>query len=284
MGAIWELQQLAVATATVELHWKLQLRLEHLQPAVATATMDLNCSGNYSCVWNTFEHLAGGRCRKEAVLDEGALKSVLYSSFRLASGVALQWILFGSGGHEHRPAAGQLANFSTCTGHLSAQVKSLANTHWLHTPAFDVKQVHNANYKPGSVALFGNGDAVHMTLRQPKKGEGWDGSTEPHQMHASILHAEQFKRNSELTELHQLVIFHYVTRSQDDFVQRKLALPGGGRFKTHFPELVDAAAPHASSLRELFRQFEHRFRLDGNDTVCSQGAELAAAVRRGGNA
>lgn len=74
-----------------------------------------------------------------------------------------------------------------------------------------------------------------------------------------------------LTPAHRLVLFHYATRSYDEFVSVKLTRKRGGATTVnnkadHF-DVADMAA------------FEHRRRFDGNATVCASAVKARYAQR-----
>lgn len=98
-------------------------------------------------------------------------------------------------------------------------------------------------------------------------------------------HIEQRKRltQSQLTDQHSLVLFHYVTRSRSSFVERKIKLRGG-IYATEFAALAaNSTVPGASvNMTAIFDNFEAAHGFDGDHAICKQGARLAEALKAHG--
>ena len=186
----------------------------------------------------------------------------------------MQWVLFGAAGNKDRPAAGQLAGFNRCTGVLSKQMKCLGSAFWLHeTRTFRPTHVHQCTFRDRSVALLGDGQPLPMRRYGIHPGGsspfGWsyDGHLEP----------ADFKRAGNVTDALQIVLFHYVTRSQNAFIERKIKLRSGV-YATMFAETAHGGRPSQDELDAQYAAFEHKHGFDGQAPVCEQGGAMAAAM------
>ena len=91
-------------------------------------------------------------CRGVAA-PEPDLKGVLHD-FRGNAGLSLQWVLFGSSGHEKRPTpGGPLAHYHKCTGKLSFQMKCMANMYHASHHVLVGNTVHDCTYKCALLSL-----------------------------------------------------------------------------------------------------------------------------------
>lgn len=87
------------------------------------------------------------------------------------------------------------------------------------------------------------------------------------------LHA----RYTEITEDYRIVINHYVTRSQNRFIERKIRIKAGV-YATTYAEILKKRGGRGSQ-DELFAAFEKEYGFDGEYPICGQGAASAAAMR-----
>jgi hypothetical protein len=104
--------------------------------------------------------------------------------------------------------------------------------------------------------------------------------------HLSDNELEKFKT---VTDDAQIVLFHFVTRSQNDFMTRKINLRSGV-YATEFKNMTigDGSAsgedgearelPSGRKLDGLYARFERDHGFDGDYPVCRQGAALTDAV------
>ena len=218
--------------------------------------------------------------RQKAVTDRGALKAALRKSFRYTAAVSMQWVLFGSGGHKSRPAEGQLAGFNRCTGILSKQMKCLGSSYWFHPKAtFRPMHVHQCNFRPGAVSVLGNSEPLNMwrVKMVPNAEDGPYGAS-----NAGHLSEAEHKLFTTITNSYQVVLFHYVTRSRDDFVKTKINRRSGV-YATQFAAMQsDSGQEHPSEeqLAQQYAAFEHEHGFDGQHAICEQGAHLATAMAR----
>lgn len=89
------------------------------------------------------------------------------------------------------------------------------------------------------------------------------------------------ERQAQLTNSHSLAIFHYVTRSRADFVERKIKMRGG-MYATQFAALAAESADSGVvlNLSATFDAFEAAHGFDGQHEICKQGARLSDAVKK----
>ena len=107
----------------------------------------------------------------------------LLDEFRLHGGLALNWMVFGSSGLEHRPPS--LAHYNACFP--SVHVKTIVNTQQVLGSS---QNPHWFLYKPGSFAVGEKGDRVDAWSRSPPSFE-------------------------------RIFINHYSTRSRQDFADKR---------------------------------------------------------------
>ena len=227
------------------------------------------------------EHAAHHRdtlCRQKAVTERNALKSLLRKSFRYTAAVSMQWVLFGAGGHKAPPAEGQLKGFNKCTGVLSKQMKCLGNSYWFHNKAtFRPMHVHQCNFRFGAVSVLGNSEPLNMwrvKMIPSSDDRGPFGAS-----NAGHLSEAEHKFFTQITNDYQIVLFHYVTRSQEDFVQRKINRRSGV-YATQFAALQKADGGELDGLQldAQYAAFEHQHGFDGDHSVCQQGGAIADAM------
>jgi hypothetical protein len=108
----------------------------------------------------------------------------------------------------------------------------------------------------------------------PNSGKANSGKAISYRAH--VDEADQAEK-SQLTRDHSLVMFHYVTRSRDDFLKRKINLRSGV-YASEFAALATAAGPY-SQLQGTFDAFEAHHGFDGDHAICKQGAALSAAYK-----
>jgi hypothetical protein len=218
-------------------------------------------------------------CRKKSVTERGALKALLRRSFRYTAAVSMQWVLFGSAGHKERPKEGQLAGFNRCTGVLSKQMKCLGNSYWFHQKAtFRPTHVHQCNFRFGGVSVLGNSEPLNMwrVKMVPGANDGPFGAS-----NAGHLSEVEHRFFTDITADYQIVLFHYVTRSQEDFIQRKINLRSG-IYATQFAAMQTTAssAPTSDEVDAQYAAFEREHGFDGRFPICEQGAAITAAMEK----
>eukprot|EP00892_Ulva_mutabilis_P002017 jgi/Ulvmu1/11816/UM080_0027.1 len=216
--------------------------------------------------------------KQEAVTEQGSLKELMWTYFRYNAVVSLQWLLFGSNGHKEPPAEGQLEGFRRCSGVPSRQMKCVANTYWFHSSGtFQWNQVHQSIFRMGGVGVFGDGEPLPMmhavTLPDNITARGAVAVTYP-----AHLKGELSTSHTELTSSYRIVLNHYVTRAQDEFIERKIRLGGTGKFAQAF-EATMAGLGNQEEVDEAYRKFEEDFGFDGDHAACQQGAKVAMAMR-----
>lgn len=82
------------------------------------------------------------------------------------------------------------------------------------------------------------------------------------------LNARQHDRHKTVPEEQMLVLAHYVTRSFDDYISRKLPRPSGVYAHT-FNRMSRSKAAAKMSNETLFDEFEEEQHFNGQDPVCS---------------
>lgn len=82
------------------------------------------------------------------------------------------------------------------------------------------------------------------------------------------LNEKQHKRHRTVPEEQMLVLAHYVTRSFDDYISRKLSRPSGIYAHT-FKRLSRSKSAAQLTNETLFDEFEEEQRFNGLDSVCS---------------
>lgn len=213
------------------------------------------------------------------VMDRGLasknpnLKGVL-ESFKGNAGLSMQWVLFGSSGHKKRPTpGGPLAHYHKCTGHLSFQMKCMANMYHATHHMMVGNTVHDCTYKLEDAADVQN-PPVTLTDGTPLHLYQNTGMTNP--QNDSALgdsrtyrgHLDHDTYNSTITEEHSLVLFHYVTRSLEDYTSRKINLPSG-IFTAKYVQQYGKKQHLDLRDGSVMADFEHANEFDGTSAVCS---------------
>jgi len=96
--------------------------------------------------------------------------------------------------------------------------------------------------------------------------------------YAAHIPPEDHEPFANLTDEYQVVLNHYVTRSQDKFIERKIKLGGTGKFAKAFDEILQTL-DNMDDMEEAYRRFEADFGFDGDHAICRQGAAVAAEMR-----
>ena len=103
--------------------------------------------------------------RRGLAAQDPNLKGVL-RDFRGNAGLSMQWVLFGSSGHEKRPTpGGPLAHFYKCTGELSFQMKCMANMYHAARHVLVGNTVHDCTYKCALASQIGQPFSVSRNRR-----------------------------------------------------------------------------------------------------------------------
>lgn len=127
----------------------------------------------------------------------------------------------------------------------------------------------------GAAAVLGNSDPLGMWRINVKKfgikqGELWAASYPAH------LSEHEHTRYTDITNDYQILLFHYVTRAQHNFVERKINLRSGV-YATTYAEIAGNATADTDT-DELYKRFEHEYGFDGEHEICKQGAGLHSAM------
>lgn len=127
----------------------------------------------------------------------------------------------------------------------------------------------------GAAAVLGNAEPLGMSRITVKKfgvkgGERFAASYPAH------LSPREHTRSTNITDEYQLLLFHYVTRAQHNFVERKINLRSGV-YATTYAEIAGNATADTDT-NELYRRFEHEYGFDGKHAICQQGGRLASAM------
>jgi hypothetical protein len=188
----------------------------------------------------------------------------------------MQWVLFGSAGHKSRPTEGQLKGFDRCTGVLAKQMKCLGSSFWFHPHAtFRPMHVHQCSFRFGAVAVLGNSEPLNMWRVNmiPSSPAGPLGTS-----YAGHLNEADHNMFTSITNDYQIVLFHYVTRSQDDFVRRKINLRSG-IYATQFAAMANKNESSPADTDKQYAAFEQEHGFTGEHAICKQGAIIADAMR-----
>lgn len=159
--------------------------------------------------------------------------------------------------------------------HDAALMRGLASLlSQYHDLVFDRACVHWC--RPGAPVVLGNGDPVKTFKPVADK----TGTRFSYTAHLPFDTHEEFQTN--VTDSHSIVLFHYVTRSREEFVERKATMIGSGKYGMEFRNMTmaaEAGGPGANlSQAEMFADFEARHEFDKDDAICKQGAAIAEAA------
>lgn len=130
-------------------------------------------------------------------------------------------------------------------------------------------------YRYGAAAVLGNTDPIGMWRVQLQRfgisgGERYAASYPAH------LSPKEHRRSTNITNDYQILLFHYVTRAQNNFIERKINRQSGV-YATTYREIQGNATADADT-DELYARFEHEYGFDGDHTICRQGSRLSAAM------
>jgi hypothetical protein len=90
-------------------------------------------------------------------------------------------------------------------------------------------------------------------------------------------HLDSQKYDPAISPRHQLALFHYVTRSLEDYTTRKIKLPSG-IYTYNYVQYGKQARQNLGDASVLAR-FEHENGFDGTSPVCNSAAERGYAER-----
>lgn len=129
----------------------------------------------------------------------------------------------------------------------------------------------------GGVGVFGDGEPLPMrhSYMQPRNQTKMISSGVTYPAHLRGLNIES---HTSINPAYRLVVNHYVTRAQDEFIERKIKLGGTGKFAKAFDEILQAL-DNMDDMEEAYRRFEADFGFDGDHAICRQGAAVAAEMR-----
>lgn len=129
----------------------------------------------------------------------------------------------------------------------------------------------------GGVGVFGDGEPLpmrHAYVHLANQTKAFPaGVTYP--AHLRGLNTDS---HTAITPAYRLVVNHYVTRAQDEFIERKIKLGGTGKFAKAFDEILQTL-DSKEDMEEAYRRFEADFGFDGEHEICRQGAAVAAEMR-----
>lgn len=90
------------------------------------------------------------------------------------------------------------------------------------------------------------------------------------------------EERKQVTDDHSLAIFHYVVRSQKQFIQHKIRenMEGTGVYAKSFAkEVANQRWTGEEEILHGFRRFETKHGLDGDHDICKLGAALSDAYK-----
>lgn len=96
--------------------------------------------------------------------------------------------------------------------------------------------------------------------------------------YAGHLSENEHKYFTKITNDYQIALFHYVTRSQNSFVERKINRRSGV-YATTYGELAEKDKD--ADQDTLYKRFEHEYGFDGEHNICIQGEKISDAMRVG---
>lgn len=99
--------------------------------------------------------------------------------------------------------------------------------------SIDQKYQVQVSCRHGAVAVLGNGNPLFMNRYKIMPGNGEQANSVSYRAH---LDPGVHKHNTNITPAHEVVLFHYVTRSQNAFVERKINRRSG-IYATTYSEL-----------------------------------------------
>lgn len=211
------------------------------------------------------------------------LKAVL-RDFKGNAGLSMQWIIFGSSGHVQRPRpGGPLAHYHQCTGGLSFQMKCMANMFYATHHMMVGNTVHDCTYRldddgfEAHPVTLADGTPLAMGENTPMTNPANDTALGRSRTYRGHLDDAVYAQHRAITPQHRLALFHYVTRSLEDYTKRKVKLPSGiytynyvKKSKQSHTDVADAST---------FRDFEHDNGFDGEHDVCGSAVVAGYADR-----
>ena len=84
--------------------------------------------------------------------------------------------------------------------------------------------------------------------------------------------------HSIVTDDYSLVLFHYVTRSFEEFMNRKIK-NRSGQYASEFQKQLSEMVFTEPAVIEKFKEFEAHHLFDGDSPICHQGRNLRAAFK-----
>ncbi|KAG2449567.1 hypothetical protein HYH02_005100 [Chlamydomonas schloesseri] len=154
------------------------------------------------------------------VLYDPGVRSVnnLLRDYEQHPGLSIYWVLLGSSGHTTRPQAPVVESYTACTPHdhkFNTQFKTFVNTRFKPTMYSPHRAVFNAS--SSSSAAAANAAAA---------GSSPDGGLEPYMVNE---HRQRIARGRNKYSTHErAAIFHYVTKSLEDFSEKMNRGGGAG--------------------------------------------------------
>lgn len=130
----------------------------------------------------------------------------------------------------------------------------------------------------GGVGVFGDGEPLPMSPVQslPNNSTVNIKGAVSYPAHL-ISHYQDW--HMEVTPAYKIIVNHYVTRAQNEFIERKIRLGGTGKFAQAFEEILNGLGDK-DDVDEAYRRFEADFGFDGDHDICKQGAASELAMRR----
>lgn len=127
----------------------------------------------------------------------------------------------------------------------------------------------------GAAAVLGNSDPLGMWRISVKKF-GIKGGEHTASSYPAHLGPKEHARATNITDDYQILLFHFVTRAQNNFVDRKIKLQSGV-YATTYAEIA-ANATADTDTDELYKRFENSYGFDGEHDICKQGGKLHSAM------
>eukprot|EP00892_Ulva_mutabilis_P011428 jgi/Ulvmu1/8658/UM046_0063.1 len=162
------------------------------------------------------------------------------ADYRSHAGLSVHWVVVGPSGQERRPAAGGvLRHYGQCSGHGSPWMKTIANTFFLTNIAY---HPHNFEFRDDRLTV----DEDHETIRKYTKrkmcsevppaisaaaaARGDTPKIRPGPGGKYCTGAPGFTAPTH--PIAKIALFHYITRSREDFVVKRSRGGGTTRIRT----------------------------------------------------
>ena len=127
--------------------------------------------------------------------------------------------------------------------------------------------------------VLSDGSATHM-FENTGNAEGDPAELGRTRSYVGHLTPERYPRHRNITRRHKLAIFHYVTRSQKEYISRKSKLPSGIYTYTFVKDYKrNRSKDTMNDPLKAFADYENRFGFNEEHPVCSSAINAKYAER-----